>query len=47
MAKDLIEAIEDGDVEIPVHAKYRLDEVVAVHKALAARETTGATVLLP
>jgi NADPH:quinone reductase len=47
MADDLIEVITDGDVKIPVHATYRLDEVVAVHKALEARETTGATVLLP
>lgn len=47
MAEDLIEVIKDGDVEIPVHAEYRLDEVVAVHRALEARETTGATVLLP
>ncbi len=47
MARDLIEVVTNGDVKIPIHATHRLDEVVAVHKALEARETTGATVLVP
>ncbi len=47
MARDLIRAVTKGDVKIPIHATHKLDEIVAVHRALEARETTGATVLLP
>jgi len=46
MADDLINVVTNGDVEIPV-TTYKLDEVMAVHKALEARKTTGAMVLLP
>ena len=46
-AEELFDIIEKGDVEIPVHARRSLDDVVAVHRDLEARETTGATVLLP
>ncbi|HEY1735623.1 MAG TPA: quinone oxidoreductase [Methylovirgula sp.] len=47
MAKELIDVIEDGDVKIPIHAKYPLAQVADVHRMLEARETTGATILLP
>lgn len=47
MTNDLVNVVMRGDVKIPVNATYRLDEAVAVHKALEARQTTGATVLLP
>ncbi len=47
MADDLIRMVTKGDIKIPVHATRRLDEIVAAHHALEARETIGATVLLP
>lgn len=46
-ARELIRMLTKGDVEIPIHATRRLNEIVATHQALEARETTGATVLLP
>ena len=46
-AEELFDIIEKGDVEIPIHARRSLDDVVAVHRELEGRETTGATVLLP
>ncbi len=47
MAKDLFKVVASGDVKIPVHARYRLENVAEAHRALEARETTGASVLLP
>jgi NADPH2:quinone reductase len=46
-AEELFDVIEKGDVEIPVHARRKLDDVVAVHRDLEGRATTGATVLIP
>jgi len=46
MARDLIRVVANGTVEIPTTTRP-LNDVVAVHRALEARETTGATVLLP
>lgn len=45
MARDLFEVVEKGDVRIPLHATAPLEDAVAVHKALEARETTGSTIL--
>jgi NADPH2:quinone reductase len=39
--------VASGDVKIPLHRTAPLDDVVSVHRALEARETTGATVLIP
>ena len=47
MARELIKVIISGDVEIPIHATYKLEEAAKAHVALEARATTGATVLLP
>jgi len=46
MARDLIRVITDGTVKIPITTRP-LADVVAAHRALEARETTGATVLIP
>lgn len=46
MARDLIRVISNGTVKITTTTRP-LDDIVAVHRALEARETTGATVLLP
>ena len=45
MAHDLMTVVADGDVKITIHDSKPLDQVVAVHTALEARETTGSTVL--
>ena len=47
MTRELVRMVKKGDVEIPIHATHKLDEIVTVHRALEGRETTGATVLLP
>lgn len=47
MSKDLFEVVASGAVKIPIHARVLLAEVAAAHRRLEARETTGATILLP
>ncbi|MGO9006591.1 MAG: quinone oxidoreductase family protein [Beijerinckiaceae bacterium] len=46
-ADELFRVVEKGDVEIPIHARRKLDDIVAVHREFEARKTTGATVLIP
>ena len=43
----LFAAVASGAVKIPVHARWPLAEAANVHRALEARETTGATVMNP
>ena len=45
MSKDLMRVVASGDVRIALNATAPLEDVVAVHRALEARETTGSTVL--
>ena len=45
MARDLMRIVTSGAVRIALHATAPLDDAVAVHKTLEARETTGSTVL--
>ncbi|GBU19167.1 MULTISPECIES: quinone oxidoreductase [Methylobacterium] len=47
MAENLLGAVASGAVKIPVHARYPLSEAQAVHRDLAGRQTTGATVMIP
>lgn len=46
-AKDLMRAISQGHVSIPIHARYPLEDAVKAHEALAGRVTTGAAILVP
>ena len=46
-ARDLMKAISRGDVSILIHARYKLEDAVQAHEALAGRATTGAAVLIP
>ncbi len=46
MARDLFRVVRDGTVKIPISTRP-LSDVVEAHRALEARQTTGATVLLP
>ncbi|MBV8850916.1 MAG: quinone oxidoreductase [Methylobacteriaceae bacterium] len=47
MAKDLFDVVTSGKVKILINSKRKLAEARQVHEALAGRETTGATVLVP
>ncbi len=47
MARDLLRVVSKGDVTIPLHGTYPLEDVVSVHRALENRETTGSIVLIP
>ncbi len=47
MARDLLEVVADGDVEIPLHGTYPLEDAAKIHRALESRETTGSMVLIP
>ena len=44
---DLIDMVQSGKVKIPVNQRYALADVVQAHRDLAARKTTGTTVLIP
>ncbi|MGH6819044.1 MAG: quinone oxidoreductase family protein [Methylovirgula sp.] len=46
MARDLIRVVKKGTVDIPI-TTYPLKDVVAIHRALEARQTTGSIVLVP
>lgn len=46
-ADDLIDVVRSGKVKIPVNQRYALADVVQAHRDLAARKTTGTTVLIP
>ena len=45
MSRDLMRVVSSGAVRVALSATAPLDDVVAVHRALEARETTGSTVL--
>ncbi|MGO4129684.1 quinone oxidoreductase [Inquilinus sp. YAF38] len=47
MSQDLFDVVASGAVTVPVHARLPLAEAAEAHRRLEARETTGATVLLP
>ncbi|HET6374442.1 MAG TPA: quinone oxidoreductase, partial [Methylocella sp.] len=47
MARELFRIVAGGAVKIPLHRAAPLEDAVKVHQALEARQTTGATVLLP
>ena len=46
-AKELFDMVASGKVRIEVKQRYPLSEVVAAHRDLGGRKTTGSTVLLP
>ena len=47
MARELFEKVLSGAVKIRIDQRFPLDQVAEAHRALEARATTGATVLLP
>jgi NADPH2:quinone reductase len=46
MAKELFDVVQSGAVKIEVHQTYPLKDAAKAHADLAARKTTGSTVLL-
>ncbi len=46
-ADDLFAVIQNGAVRIAIHQRFALAEAAQAHTALAARSTTGATILIP
>ncbi len=46
-SKELFKMVSSGDVAIDIGARYPLAEAAAAQTALAARKTTGATILMP
>jgi len=46
-AKDLFEAIAAGHVDVEIGARFKLDDIVAAHKAVESRKTQGAVVITP
>lgn len=46
MAKELFDVVQSGAVKIEVHQTYPLRDAAKAHAELAARKTTGSTVLL-
>ena len=47
IASNLFSVVASGKVKIPVNQKYALKDAQQAHRDLAARKTTGSTVLLP
>ncbi len=47
MASDLFAKVLAGDITIRIDQRFALGDVAAAHRALEARTTTGATILLP
>lgn len=47
MCADLFDVIERGDVKIHIGQRFGLDEAGAAQQAVADRQTTGSTILLP
>ena len=47
IAKDTFDIVMSGKVKIAVNQKYPLKDAVKSHRDLEARETTGASILLP
>ena len=46
-ARELFDVVEKGIVKIVVNQRYRLEDVGQAHEDLAARRTSGTTVLIP
>jgi NADPH2:quinone reductase len=47
MSEDLFDVVASGAVKIQIHARMPLAEAAEAHRNLEARQTAGATVLLP
>jgi NADPH:quinone reductase len=46
-AQDVVDIVASGKVKVDVNQRYALDDAAKAHEDIAARRTTGTTVLLP
>jgi NADPH2:quinone reductase len=46
-AKDLLEKVGSGAVNIPINQTYKLKDAAKAHRELEGRDTTGASILIP
>ena len=46
-ARDLFSVVRSGAVKIEINQTYALKDAAKAHRELAARNTTGCTVLIP
>jgi NADPH2:quinone reductase len=47
MAQELFEIVGSGKVKVDIGQRFPLEQIAEAHRALEARKTTGATILLP
>ena len=47
MSQNLFDIVASGAVKIKIHGRMPLAEAAEAHRKLEARQTTGATILLP
>ncbi|WP_423822867.1 quinone oxidoreductase [Salinisphaera sp. SPP-AMP-43] len=47
MCADLFDVLETGDVKVHIGQRYSLEEAGAAQQAIADRQTTGSTILIP
>jgi NADPH2:quinone reductase len=47
MARHLFDKVLAGEVKIEIDQRFGLDDIVAAHKALEGRQTTGSTIIEP
>ena len=47
MTRDLFRAVSSGAMTIPIHRRFKLEDVAEAHRALEGRETTGTSILIP
>jgi NADPH2:quinone reductase len=45
--RDVLEMVKSGKVKIEINQRYALSDVVAAHRDLEQRKTTGTTILIP
>jgi NADPH2:quinone reductase len=46
-ARELFDLVSSGKLEIPINQRYALQDAAQAHRDLAARKTTGSSILLP
>lgn len=46
-ARELFSVIKSGKVKIEINQRYKLSDVARAHRDLAARKTTGSTIIQP
>jgi NADPH2:quinone reductase len=45
--REVLEMVKSGKVKIEINQRYQLSDVIAAHRDLEQRKTTGTTILIP